>query len=300
MDVQKLSRFPVAPIDGFLKNYEFGKMLAAGKTSEFVTFRQRCREFIDRVVVLLLKTSAATSVVSKGLYSFCPAMMLEGDNAIAFTLFAGLCGILVDCGALLSDEAKAAQEEYTSFVVEQRRLHSDSDRTSATITDVSQFLLRDFSFQARHRMLRVFKVCCLIVGVPRSTYHSVVFDLSGSALSWESFHDCLLLVQSYVLSAGYSHQSLFSDHTMRAVRDAVLNAGTFFVAADFDLWKEFCGSKLDSFVKRHGSLYTAFLVEKRKYFDSHYDACNKANRLARVDRESKSAASSSVGSEVEM
>ena len=299
MDVQKLSRFPVAPIDGFLKNYEFGKMLAAGKTSEFVTFRQRCREFIDRVVVLLLKTSAATSVVSKGLYSFCPVMMLEGDNAIAFTLFAGLCEILVDCGALLSDEAKAAQEEYTSFVVEQRRLHSDSDRTSASITDVSQFLLRDFSFQARHRMLRVFKMCCLIVGVPCSTYPSVVFDLSGSALSWESFHDCLLLVQSYVLSAGYSHQSLFSDHTMRAVRDAVLNAGTFFVAADFDLWKEFCGSKLDSFVKRHGSLYTAFLVEKRKYFDSHYDACNKANRLARVDRESKSAASSSVGSESE-
>ena len=160
-------------------------------------------------------------------------------------------------------------------------------------------MLRDFSFQARHRLLRVFKVCCLIVGVPRSTYPSVVFDLSGSALSWESFHDCLLLVQSYVLSAGYSHQSLFSDHTMRAVRDAVLNAGTFFVAADFDLWKEFCGSKLDSFVKRHGSLYTAFLVEKRKHFDSHNDACNKANRLARVDWESKSAASSSVGSESE-
>ena len=274
-------------------------MLAAGKTSEFVTFRQRCREFIDRVVVLLLKTSTATSVVSRGLYSFCPAMMLEGDNTIAFTFFASLCEILVDCGALLSDEAKAAQEEYTSFVVEQRRLYSDSDRTSASITDVAQFLLQAFSFQARHRLLRVFKLCCLVVGVPRSTYPSVVFDLSCSALSWERFHDCLLLVQSYVLSAGYSHQSLFSDHPMKAVRDAVLNAGTFFVAADFDLWKEFCGSELDSFVKRHSSLYSAFLVEKRKYFDSHYDACNKANRLARVDRESKSAASSSVGSESE-
>ena len=86
---------------------------------------------------------------------------------------------------------------------------------------------------------------------------------------------------------------------MRAVRDAVLNAGTFFVAADFDLWKEFCGSELDCFVKKHSSLYSAFLVEKRKYFDSHYDASNQANRLARVDRESKSAASSSVGSESE-
>ena len=36
MDVKKLSRFPVAPMEEFLKNYEFGKMLAAGKTSEFV------------------------------------------------------------------------------------------------------------------------------------------------------------------------------------------------------------------------------------------------------------------------
>ena len=111
-----------------------------------------------------------------------------------------------------------------------------------------QFLLQDFSFQARHRLLRVFKVCCLIVGTPGSVFPSVTFDLSGSALSWENFHDCLLLVQSYVLSAGYSHQSLFSDHTMKTVRDAVLIAGTFFMVADFDLWNEFCGSKLDSFV----------------------------------------------------
>ena len=286
-------------MEGFLKNYELGKMLAAGKTSEFVTFRQRCREFIDRVAVLLLKTPTVTSMVSRGLYSLCPALMLEGNNSIAFTLFADLKGILVDCGALLSNEAKAAQEENTRFVVEQRRLHSSSDRSSESITDVTQFLLQDFSFQARHRLLRVFNLCCLIVGSPRSVYPSVAFDLSGSALSWESFHDCPLLVQSYVLSAGYSHQSLFSDHTMRAVRDAVLNAGTFFVAADFDLWKEFCVSKLDSFVGRYITLYFAFLAENCKYFDSHYDACNKANRLARVNQGSKSAASSSVVSESE-
>ena len=86
---------------------------------------------------------------------------------------------------------------------------------------------------------------------------------------------------------------------MRAVRDAVLNAETFFVAADFDLWKEFCGSKLDSFVGRYVTLYSAFLAEKRNCFDSHYDACNKANRLARVDQGSKSAACSSVVSESE-
>ena len=124
MDVNKLSRFPIAPMEEFLKNYEFGKILAAGKTSEFVTFRQRCHEFIDRVVVLLLETLPVTSMVSRGLHSFCAALILEGDNTIDFTLFADLSGILVDCRALLSDEAKAAQEEYTSFVVEQKRLHA--------------------------------------------------------------------------------------------------------------------------------------------------------------------------------
>ena len=160
-------------MEGFLKNYEFGKMLAAGKTSEFVTFRQRCREFIDRVVVLLLETPNVTSMVSRGLNSLCPALMLEGDNTIAFTLFADLSGILVDCGVLLSDESRAAQEEYTSFVVEKRSLHSRSDRSSDSITDVTQFLLQDFSFQARHRLLRVYKLCCLIVGSPRSVYPSI-------------------------------------------------------------------------------------------------------------------------------
>ena len=86
---------------------------------------------------------------------------------------------------------------------------------------------------------------------------------------------------------------------MKALRDAVLNAGTFFVVADFDLWNEFCGSKLDSFVGRYNSLYSAFLAKKRKYFDSHYDACNKADRLARVDRKSRSGASLPGGSESE-
>ena len=45
MDVTAVSAFPNISIDEFLMNYEIGKLLSEGKTSEFVTFRLRCREY---------------------------------------------------------------------------------------------------------------------------------------------------------------------------------------------------------------------------------------------------------------
>ena len=64
MEVAAVSAFPSTPINEFLMNYEFGKLLSEWKTSEFVTFRLRCREFIDRLIVMLLKTTSVTSVIS--------------------------------------------------------------------------------------------------------------------------------------------------------------------------------------------------------------------------------------------
>ena len=70
MDVTAVSAFPHISIDEFLMNYEFGRILSEGKTGELETFRLRCREFIDRLILLLLKITSATSAISKGLYSF--------------------------------------------------------------------------------------------------------------------------------------------------------------------------------------------------------------------------------------
>ena len=287
MDVTAVSAFPHISINDFLMNYEFGKLLSEGKTSEFETFRLRCREFIDRLILLLLKTTSATSAISKGLYSFCPELMLEGDHTTAFALFAGLCKVLETCGVIPTDVSKAAVEEYTSYVVERRKTHLSSGQSASGVTDVVQHLLLDFGFQARHRLLRVFKLCCLFVGMPAVKYPVVTFDLNGSALESRSFQDCLRLVQSYVMCAGYSPRRLFSDQTVRAVRRAVADSGVFFVTAGYDLWKNFCKTDKDVFAARYVTLYNTILNERRKAFDAEYSACNVANRLPRVRSESK-------------
>ena len=108
MDVSAVSAFTSVPINKFLMTYEFGKFLSEGKTSKFVTFRLLCREFIDRLVVMLLKTTSATSAISKGLYSFCPELMLEDDDNTAFALFAGLCKVLETCGVISTVVSRAA------------------------------------------------------------------------------------------------------------------------------------------------------------------------------------------------
>ena len=183
MDVAAVSAFPSILINEFLINHEFRKLLSEGKTSEFVTFRLRCREYIDRLIVMLLKNSSATSAISEGLYSFCPELMLEGDDTTAFALFAGLCKVLEACGVISSDVSKAAVEEYTSYEVERRKTHLSSGQSASSVTDVVRHLLLDFGFQARHRVLRVFKLCCLFAGMPAVKYPVVTFDLSSLGVS---------------------------------------------------------------------------------------------------------------------
>ena len=87
-------------------------------------------------------------------------------------------------------------EEYGSFVVEKRRQHVDSGRTGSDISDVVDFLLRDYSFQAQRYVYRVFRLCCLVVGVPIKARPAVTIALSGSAM------DPMLCGGSTVVRAG--------------------------------------------------------------------------------------------------
>ena len=118
MDVDKIAGFSAIAPEDFLGQCDFGKSLLSVETSEMTKFRTRCREFIDRLAVLIVESASAKSVVSKGLYSFCPELMLEGDDNAAFALFSELCRVLVRCNAIASDEAKAAQDEYNSYIIE--------------------------------------------------------------------------------------------------------------------------------------------------------------------------------------
>ena len=124
MDSSKLDAFRSLPIEEFLISYPFGKELAAGKTSEIRELRVKCRIFLDHLVVVLLRNVAVTSQLCQGLYSFCPGIMLEGDDSHVFGLFFSLWELLKSGGALDDDEMDAAVEEYHSYIVEKRRHHA--------------------------------------------------------------------------------------------------------------------------------------------------------------------------------
>ena len=196
MNVEKVAEFPPAPIESFLENCDFGRLLSAGKTSGVLEFRVHCKEFLDHLVFVILKNPAVSSRVASDFSCFCPEIMLEGDDRAVFRLFADLTGVLESCGLLAVDEIKAGIEQFNSFIVEKRRQHDRSNITASEISDVVQYLLRDFSFQARHHVCRVLKLCCLVVGSSCGVHPQVSPDLGGSKICEEIFQDCLRLVQS--------------------------------------------------------------------------------------------------------
>ena len=281
----KVACFPVAPIDEFLAHCDYGKSLLSSKASEMPKFRGRCREFIDRLVTLLVESASTRSIVSKGLCSFCPELMLEGDDKCAFDLFSELCDGLVRCGALSREECNAAVDEYSAYVIEKRRQHSRLERSASSITDIRRYLLDDFGFQSRRHVLRVFKLCCLLVGEPNRVSPPFTLDLSSCKQAEGSVLLCCRVVQSYVLSDGYSPQSLFTESSMGLIRDAVSDAGLFYIGSDFNVWKDLC---VDSFIAAFCELYKEFLAKRRQSSDEHYTECNRVNRLSRAEQGSRS------------
>ena len=123
MDAKKVAGFPSIDMSSFLCSHDFRKELAAAKTSDVEEYRTRCEDFIDRFIYLLLERPCATSGISRGLYNFCPEIMLEGNNSTVFGLFSDLCAQLRKCGVVSADGSKAAVEEYNSYVIEKRRQH---------------------------------------------------------------------------------------------------------------------------------------------------------------------------------
>ena len=235
-----------------------------GKTSEVQEFRVNCRKFLDEMIREIVCHRSVSSGVSRGLFCFGPEILLDGDSDSIFGLFAGLCKILVDCGVLLLGSSSAAVDEFYSYVVEKRRQYAGSDRSGSAVFDVMAFLLGDYSFQSRHNVLWIFKLCCLIVSSGRSRYPSVLFELPGSALDQKAVDDCVRMVQSYVLSPGYAPKLFFTDLTLDAVRSAVEDASVFYVTGDFDVWKNVCSSDFAAFVSAVSASFSKMLSRRRE------------------------------------
>ena len=190
-----------------------------------------------------------------------------------------------------------------AFVIEKRRQHSRLERSASTIPDVCRYLLDDFVFQSRRHVMRVFKLCCFLVGEPNHACPPFTIDLGGCGQAERSVHLCCRIVQSYVLSDGYAPQSLFTESTLGLIRDAIANAGLFYIGTDFNVWKDLCDSGVDWFISAFCELYGEFLLNRRRSSDEHYTECNRVNRLSRAEQGSRtssvvrSSSNSSVGKE---
>ena len=301
MDISKLSYFNAISMEEFLMDSDFGRELVTVKTSEMREFRVKCRECIDRLVSLILTSTAVTSGVSRGLYAFGPEIMLGGDDHHIFELFGSLCDLFRSCHVISSDGLNAAVAEFKSYVIEKRKHYEDATCAASEIPDVVQFLLRDFAFQSRTHVFRLFKMCCLVVGVPKSNLPAVIIDLGGSALSPAVVQDCVLLVQSHIISPSFNPRLFFSASLLVAVREAISESGIFFRVADFDVWKDFCSGDMESFAGHYRSLYKKYLMGRQKEYDTFYVESNKTNRRFRESQcsrstEAGSATNSVVGS----
>ena len=87
MDPARIVSFEPIELSESLRNHEFRKTLKNAKGGEVREFRGHCREFVDQLVDGILSSQAASSVLVQELYSFCPELLLEGDNENVFSLF---------------------------------------------------------------------------------------------------------------------------------------------------------------------------------------------------------------------
>ena len=203
-------------------------------TSEIHDFRTRSREVLDRFVDVILSLNLVSSEVMQGLYSFCPEILLEGDDQHIFRLFSKLLTVLKRSGCVSENEAKTSIEEFTTYVVDARARHAASDRSAEKIPDNVAHLLGEYSFLSRKCLLRIFKLCCLVIARPDKPYPVVDFALDDCSLPVTVVSACVTGVQSYVMGPFYQQGGFFTRSTMKFVRDAIIGAQSFMSSPSFD------------------------------------------------------------------
>ena len=78
---------------------------------------------MNRLIDAILNQQPMIRDFSKGLYAFCPELLLEGDDHSMLDLFQKLVRVLEASGSISSSESKTAVEEYSNFVFDARRRH---------------------------------------------------------------------------------------------------------------------------------------------------------------------------------
>ena len=147
----------------------------------------------------------------------------------------------------------------------------DSGNSAESIADVVNCLLLDYSFLARRSLCRILKLCCLVLRRPAPNYPAVIFALNDCVVPTSVVTSCLRGVQSYVCSLEFKMISLFTQHTMERVRDAISGARNFMVSgSDFDPWSHSCVSDRSAFIQRYSVLFETHVCQKKEESYQHF------------------------------
>ena len=126
-------------------------------TSQYLKkqFRSSARRFLEDFTSTVLSTVAARSKPGQGVSSFCPEIIIEGDDHSAFFLFGQLLDGLVECGWEKGLTVEACKAEFQSFVNDQRQLESHAGRKHSDISSALSYLSHQSGFRSRRHLYRV-------------------------------------------------------------------------------------------------------------------------------------------------
>ena len=280
MDASKVTKLEKTATSEFLLNDAFGVELSQSTNCEVCYFRNRCREFVDHLVNVLLAQHVLSADFFYGISCFCPELLLEGDDQQIFQFFSQLVRLFERSGSVPADIAQSSMEEFTTFVVDVRKRHVESESSAEDCDDVVTFLLADYSFMSRKHLVQIFKLCCLIVERPPIALPAVFIDLDNCAVPTSVVTPCLKGFQSLVSSASYKHWAFFIECTMDNVRDSIACSREFLSSSAFDPWEGIARADRTEFVTHHTATFDVYLARKKKEAEEGLHSANRSPRFA--------------------
>ena len=291
MDVSKVAKLEMIATSEFLLKDDFGKEMVQASHSEVCDFRNRCREFVD--VNVLLAQHVLSADFFYGIYCFCPELLLEGNDQRVFQLFSRLTRMFERSGFVPAASVRSGIEEFTTFVVDIRKQHAESELSAEDIDVVVSFLFADYSFMSRKRLVEIFKLCCLIVEQPSLVLPENIIELDNCAVPPAVVTSCLKGVQSLVSSASYKQGAFFTEGTMENDRDFIACSRQFMSFPAFDPWDGIARTDRTEFFTRHTAAFDVYLARKNKESEEGLYGANRSPCFVRFATTSGSSTSGS-------
>ena len=223
-------------------------------------FKKNCWEFFDHFVSCILSSVSARSPIGRGLSSFCPEILIGGDEHSATSLFVELVNALGRLKWLKSTEKEASKSEFQSFVREQRELEYGSGVRRPEIGNILTTYLSQLSFRSRRNLFKVRisffgrgnACCCHCVhcsvlsglsscgavcqGSEACSLNAFTIDLSDIVLPESDVLSAISCVQHFVKDAHFSRRSFFTEKGVESLREAISSSGNVRTQTNYNPW----------------------------------------------------------------